>query len=54
MPLKLSKASLKLANIGITSPTLIQGVGRHQICYFGYVGSKLIKNSLGLGREAVL
>jgi hypothetical protein len=44
-------ASLRLANIGITSPILIWGGGEHQMDYFGYGRSKLIPNSLGLGRE---
>jgi hypothetical protein len=48
------EASLRLANIGITSPILIQGGGGHWMGYSGYVGSELIPNSLGLGREAVL
>jgi hypothetical protein len=43
-----------LANIRITLPVLTQGGGRHQTGYFGYVGSELILNSLGLEREAVL
>jgi dihydroxyacetone kinase len=43
-----------LANIGITSPISTQGGGGHQMGYFGYVGSELIPNSLGLGRESVL
>jgi hypothetical protein len=49
-----SETSLKLANIGITSPILTWCGGGHQMGYFGYVGSKLILNSLELGREAVL
>jgi hypothetical protein len=43
-----------LANIGITSPILTWDVGGHWMGYFEYVGSELIPNSLGLGKEAVL
>jgi hypothetical protein len=46
--------SLRLANIGITSPILTPGGGGHWRGYFGYVERELILNSLGLGREAVL
>jgi hypothetical protein len=43
-----------LANTGITSPILTKGGGEHQMGYSGYMGSKLMPNSLGLRREAVL
>jgi hypothetical protein len=43
-----------LANVGITSPILTQSGGGEYMGYFGYVGSELTLNSLGLGREAVL
>jgi hypothetical protein len=33
------------------SPILTRGSGGHHLRYFGYVGSELIPNSLGLGRE---
>jgi hypothetical protein len=45
---------MQSANIGTTSPILIQDSGGDQMGYFEYVGSKLISNSLELGREAVL
>jgi dihydroxyacetone kinase len=45
---------MRLANIGISSSILTQGGGGHRMGYSGYVGSKLIPNSLGLLREAGL
>jgi hypothetical protein len=46
--------SLRLVNIETTSAILTPGGGGYLMAYFGYVGSKLILNSLGLERDAVL